>query len=298
MKCPNCGTENLDGARFCTGCGAPLAGGVPGPAAPPPAAPPAVPIDLPGGTVTATGTSAAGLRYQIIGTTLQAIVLELQVGQVVYSEAGAMSWMSGNVQMQATSGGGLGKMLGRLVTGESLFVVDYTCTGGTGLLAFANEFPGKIAPIQLAPGQAIVVQKDAFMCAEKSVQMEVHWQKRLGAGFFGGEGFLLQRLIGPGLLFAELDGEIVEYTLDPNQVLRVDPGHVAMFEPTVDFDIEMVRGIKTILFGGEGLFLARLRGPGRIWLQTMPMMNLVHTVARYLPRQKSGGGGFQISLGG
>jgi len=291
MKCPNCGTENAAEARFCVSCGSPLAGAAPaaGPA-------PATRIDLPEGAVSDSGASDAGMRYQIIGTTLQAVVLELQPGQAIYSEAGGMSWMSGNVSMEATSGGGFGKMLGRLFTGESLFVVDYTCTSGTGLVAFSNDFPGKVVPIQLAPGQAIVVQKDTFMCAEKSIQMEVHWQKRLGAGFFGGEGFLLQRLLGPGLFFAELDGEIVEYTLEEGQILKVDPGHVAMFEPSVDFDVEMVRGIKTILFGGEGLFLARLRGPGRIWLQTMPLANLIGQVIRYLP--KSGSSGFQISLGG
>jgi uncharacterized protein (TIGR00266 family) len=199
--------------------------------------------------------------------------------------------------MEATSGGGLGKVLGRLLAGESLFIVDYTCPSGTGSVAFSNEFPGKIIPLELASGQSIIVQRDAFMCAEKAVDMEVHFQKRLGAALFGGEGFLLQRLTGPGLAFVELDGEVIEHTLEAGQIIKVDPGHVAMFEPSVDFDIEMVRGIKTILFGGEGLFLARLRGPGRVWLQTMPMSNLVQKVVSRIP-QKSGSGGFQISLGG
>ncbi len=293
MQCPNCGKQNVENARFCAGCGAPLAAGAAAPAAPPPVQR----IDLPEGQVTATGASASGLRYQIIGTTMQAVVLELQPGQTIYSEAGAMSWMSSNVTMQATSGGGLGKVLGRLLTGESLFVVDYTSPGGTGFVAFSNDFPGKVLPIQLGPGQAVVVQKSSFMCAEKSVQMEIHWQKRLGAGLFGGEGFLLQRLTGPGLFFAELDGEIVEYNLEAGQELKVDPGHVAMFEPGVNFDVELVRGITTILFGGEGLFLARLRGPGRVWLQTMPMANLVGQIIRYLPKAESGSG-FQIKLGG
>lgn len=288
MKCPNCGKDNPGTSKFCLACGSPLAA----PAAS--SAPPAR-IDLPEGEVTVTGASAAGMPYQIIGTTLQAVVLELQPGQVVYSEAGGMSWMSGNVQMEAKSGGGLGKMLGRLVTGESLFIVEYTCSSSSGMVAFSNDFPGKVLPIELAAGQSVVVQKDAFMCAEQSVQMEVHWQKRIGAGLFGGEGFLLQRMTGPGLFFAELDGEIIEYTLESGQELKVDPGHVAMFEPSVSFDVEMVRGIKTILFGGEGLFLARLRGPGRIWLQSMPLTNLVKVVARSMP-QKSGG--FQVNLGG
>jgi len=292
MQCPNCAKENAAGARFCAGCGAPLA-------AEAPAAPaPVQRLDLPEGQVTASGSSLSGIHYQIIGTTLQAVVLTLQPGQVIYSEAGAMSWMDANVSMEATAGGGLGKMLGRLITGESLFVVDYAAAGGPGQVAFSNDFPGKVIPIQLTAGQSIIVQKDSFMCAEKAVQMEVHWQKRIGAGLFGGEGFLLQRLTGPGLFFAELDGEIVEKTLAPGQTLKVDPGHVAMFEPSVEFDIEMVRGIKTILFGGEGLFMARLRGPGRIWLQTMPMANLVGQIIRYLPKAEGSGGGFQIKLGG
>ncbi|MBN1483514.1 MAG: TIGR00266 family protein [Chloroflexia bacterium] len=289
MNCPNCGAENPATSKFCVACGTPLVEG----------ATPAKRFDLPEGEVTASGTSAAGLPYKLIGTTLQAVVLELQQGQVVYGEAGGMSWMSGNVEMKATSGGGLGKVLGRLFAGESLFVVDYNCISGTGLVGFANEFPGKIIPLELAPQQQIIVQRDAFMCAEKSVSMELHFQKKLGAGFFGGEGFFLQRLTGPGMAFIELDGEIIEYTLESGQILKVDPGHVAMFEPTVDFDVEIIHDIKTIFFGGEGLFLGRLRGPGRVWLQTMPMMNLVKTVARYLPKQSSSSGsGFQINLGG
>jgi uncharacterized protein (AIM24 family) len=130
----------------------------------------------------------------------------------------------------------------------------------------------------------VIAQKDAFMCAEKSVEIAIHFRKRLGAGFFGGEGFIMQKLTGPGMTFVELDGEIVEQTLAPNQTLLVDTGYVAMFEPSVDFDIEMVRGIKNVFFGGEGLFLARLRGPGRVWLQTMPMYNLARKVAQFVHR--------------
>jgi uncharacterized protein (TIGR00266 family) len=207
-----------------------------------------------------------------------------------------MAWMSANVKMETKTAGGLGKMLGRMFTGESLFLVDYTCSGGTGIVAFASEFPGKIVPIDLAPGQEIVAQKDAFMCAEKSVDVAMHFRKRLGAGFFGGEGFILQKFTGPGLVFTELDGEIVEYTLESGQTMMVDTGYVAMYEPTVDFDIEMVRGVKNIFFGGEGLFLARLRGPGRIWLQTMPMYNLARKVARFV--QPSGGSSSSGSIAG
>jgi uncharacterized protein (TIGR00266 family) len=185
-----------------------------------------------------------------------------------------------------------------MFTGESLFLVDYSVSRGKGVVAFASEFPGKIVPVDLASGQTIIAQKDAFMCAEKSVDVAIHFRKRLGAGFFGGEGFIMQKLTGPGLAFFELDGEIVEYTLQQGQTMMVDTGYVAMFEPTVDFDIEMVRGIKNIFFGGEGLFLARLRGPGRIWLQTMPMYNLARKVAAHVHRGGSGGSSSGGSIAG
>jgi uncharacterized protein (TIGR00266 family) len=254
-------------------------------------------IDLPDPAITYTGQGQSGLKYQMIGTTLQAVTVQLRPGQTIYSESGGMAWMSANVKMETRSAGGLGKMLGRVLTGESLFIVDYTCTSGQAIVAFASEFPGKIVPLDLAPGQSIIAQKDAFMCAEKSVDMELHFRKKLGAGFFGGEGFILQKLTGPGMAFVELDGEIVEYTLEAGQTMMVDTGYVAMYEPTVDFDIEMVRGIKNIFFGGEGLFLARLRGPGRIWLQTMPIFNLARKVASFVHVSGSGSSGGNIAGG-
>lgn len=169
----------------------------------------------------------------------------------------------------------------------------------TGSAGFASEFPGKIIPLNLGPGQSMIMQRDAFMCAEKSVTLDIHFRRNLGSGFFGGEGFIMQRATGPGVAFAELDGEVVEYTLEAGQVLKVDTGHVAMFEPTVQFDVEMMRGFRNILFGGEGLFLATLRGPGRVWLQTMPALNLAKKIANYLPRTNGGSGGSQggINLG-
>jgi len=280
MKCHECGAEVQPGKRFCPNCGAQQA-------APSGDIQDFIPdagarIDLPDPAISYTGQGKSGLKYQLIGTTLQAVTIEMQPGQTIYSESGGMAWMSANVEMETKTAGGLGKMIGRMFTGESLFLVDYECKRGTGVVAFASEFPGKIVPIDLAPGQEIIAQKDAFMCAEKSVDVAVHFRKKLGSGFFGGEGFIMQRFAGPGLVFAELDGEIVEYTLEAGQTMMVDTGYVAMFEPTVDFDIEMVRGVKNIFFGGEGLFLARLRGPGRIWLQTMPIYNLARKLARYI----------------
>jgi uncharacterized protein (TIGR00266 family) len=253
-------------------------------------------LDLPDPKVSSTGEGRSGIDYQIMGTTLQAVIIQIEPGQTLYSETGGMAWMSGNVIMNTNTGGGgggLGGMLGgmvkRAVSGESLFIVDYTVTGGRGLVAFAAEFPGKIVPLNLTAGQSMICQRDSFMCAEKSVQLDIHFRRKLGAGLFGGEGFVLQRITGPGTAFVELDGEVVEYTLEPGQVLKVDTGHVAMFEPTVQFDVEMVRGFRNVLFGGEGLFLATLRGPGRVWLQTMPLFNVAKKIAEYLP--KSGGSG-------
>jgi uncharacterized protein (TIGR00266 family) len=249
-------------------------------------------LDLPEPTVVDRGRGTTGMEYRIIGTTMQAVILELDPGETVFSESGGLAWMSGNIQMNTTGrGGGIGGMFKRAISGESLFMVEYTSVGSKGVVAFASDFPGKIVPINLGPGQEIIAQKDAFLCGEKTVQTDIHFRRKLGSGFFGGEGFILQKFTGPGVVFASLDGEIVEYTLEPGQVLKVDTGNVAMFEPTVSYDIEMVRGFKNILFGGEGLFLSTLTGPGRVWLQTMPMMNLAKAIAPYLPLGNSGGGG-------
>ncbi|HWQ14534.1 MAG TPA: TIGR00266 family protein [Roseiflexaceae bacterium] len=248
-------------------------------------------LDLPDPPVTARGRGTTGMEYQIIGTTLQAVILELDPGETVYSESGGMSWMSGNIQMTTSGrGGGLGGMFKRALTGESLFLNEFTSQGGKGIVAFASDFPGKIVPVMLDTGQSMIVQKQAFLCAEKTVGLEIHFRKKLGAGFFGGEGFIMQKLTGPGIAFVCLDGEIVEYTLEAGQMLKVDTGHVAMYEPTVNFDIELVKGFKNILLGGEGLFLTTLQGPGRVWLQTMPTMNLAKAVAPYLSAGSSGSG--------
>jgi conserved hypothetical protein TIGR00266 len=185
------------------------------------------------------------MEYQIVGTTMQAVILELDPGETVYSESGAMSWMSGNIQMATnTRGGGLGGIFKRAISGESLFLNEFTSVGGKGIVAFASDFPGKIVPVALLEGQTMIVQKQAFLCAEKTVGLDIHFRKRLGAGFFGGEGFIMQKLTGPGVAFVCLDGEIVEYTLDAGQVLKVDTGHVAMYEPTVEFDIAPPEGVQ------------------------------------------------------
>jgi len=239
------------------------------------------------------------VAHRIEGTTLPVLIVNLRPGDRIYSSSGGMSWMTQQVEMETNTGGGLGKMFKRALAGESLFVVDYYVNSGEGEVAFAAEFPGQIVELDLANGQEIIVQKDAFMCAEKEVDMDMHFRKRLGAGLFGGEGFILQKLTGPGMAFVNFDGEIVKKTLAAGEVLRVDTGHVAMFEPTVDFDVEMVKGFRNILLGGEGLFLATLRGPGAVWLQTMPMSKLAQRIAQFMPQVGGQGqsGGANINLG-
>lgn len=236
------------------------------------------------------------LDYTISGTVLPVVTINLTPGQRIFSSSGGMSWMSEAIQMETNSGGGLGRMFKRALSGESLFIVDYFVNQGAGEIAFASEFPGKILVLDLKENQPIIVQKDSFMVAEKSVDLDMHFRKKLGAGLFGGEGFILQRLTGPGMAFVNFDGEIVERTLAPGEVLRVDTGHIAMFETSVSFDVEMVKGFANLLLGGEGLFLGILRGPGRVWLQTMPMNKLAQKVGQYLPQTGGRGtsGGINI----
>ncbi|MEA3395863.1 MAG: TIGR00266 family protein [Chloroflexota bacterium] len=223
------------------------------------------------------------MEYKIHGTVMQSVDVTLTRGESVYTESGGMAWMAGNIDMATSTKGGFMAGLGRKLAGESFFMTTYTCKGEQGLVVFTPEAPGKVLPFELGPGQSLICQRDAFMCAASSVKLEMHFRKKLGAGLFGGEGFILQKITGPGAVFLEIPGEVREYTLQPNQVLRVDPGHIAAFEPTVSYDIAMVKGLKNIFFSGEGLFLATIKGPGRIWLQSMPLANLAGKLARYLP---------------
>ena len=229
------------------------------------------------------GQSKSGIQYHILGTIQQTVAVDLNPNQIIFSDAGAMSWMTATVNMNTHSGGGLGGMLKRAVSGASLFIIDFSVTGGPGQVAFTTDFPGKALAFDLDAGQSVIMHKHAFICAEKSVTLDITFTRKLGAGLFGGEGFVLQRLTGPGMVFAELDGDAVEYHLQPNQVMKVEPGHVAMFESSVTFDIEMIKGMANILLGGEGLFLATLKGPGRIWLHSMTVSKMAHRIAEYIP---------------
>ncbi len=224
------------------------------------------------------------MEYEIKGTVMQSLEMRLKQGETVYTEAGGMAWMTDGIDMKTSGRGGIGKMLGRALSGESLFLTSYTCTAPQAMIVFVPEAPGKIIALPLPAGHSMIAQRDAFMCAEDSVQMEMHFRRKLGTGLFGGEGFVLQKITGPGIAFVEISGEVAEYNLQPGQRLKVDPGHIAMYEPSVNYDIQMVKGITNMFFGGEGLFLATLTGPGRVWLQTMPVSNLAQKIISYMPR--------------
>jgi uncharacterized protein (TIGR00266 family) len=227
------------------------------------------------------------MKYSIQGGQLPVAVCELESGEEMFTESGGMSWMSDNVAMSTNMEGGLMKGLGRAFTGESIFMASYRAEGGPGLIAFASSFPGSIVALNLAPGQSIICQKRSFLAAQRSVTLSLHFQKKLGAGFFGGEGFIMQRLTGPGVVFVEIDGAAMEYDLAPGQRMKVDTGHVAMIQDSVSLDVTSVKGFKNIFFGGEGLFLTTLSGPGHIWLQSMPIANVARSILPFIPSQGS-----------
>ncbi len=222
------------------------------------------------------------MKYEIKGGSFPVVICSLENGEKMITEKGSMAWMSPNMQME-THGGGLGKMFSKAFSGESMFQNHYTARGGPGLIAFTSSFPGEIRAVEIAPGREMIVQKTAFLASEAGVNLSIHFQKRLGAGLFGGEGFIMQRLSGCGTAFVEIDGDIMEYELKPGQKIIVDTGNVAGFEPTVQMDIQTVPGAKNMLFGGEGIFNTVLTGPGRVWLQTMPIYNVANAIRPYIP---------------
>jgi uncharacterized protein (TIGR00266 family) len=224
------------------------------------------------------------MKYSIQGGQLPVVVCELDAGEEMFTESGGMSWMSDNITMNTNMEGGLFKGLGRMISGESMFMATYKAERGPGMIAFSSCFPGSIIALDLSRGQSVICQKRSFLAASRTVTLAVHLQKKLGAGFFGGEGFVMQRVTGPGTAFFEIDGAGIEYDLQPRQVMKVDTGHVAMMQDTVDLDITTVKGFKNILFGGEGLFLTTLTGPGHIWLQSMPIQNVAGRIIPFLPK--------------
>ena len=221
------------------------------------------------------------MRYEIKGGSFPVVECQLESGEQIITERGSMVWMSPNMHME-TSGGGLGRMFSKVLSGESMFQNIYTAKGN-GLIAFGSSFPGMIKPVQISRGQEMIVQKSAFLAAQAGVELSIHFSKKLGAGFFGGEGFIMQRLSGNGIAFVEIDGELIEYELQAGQQIVVDTGNVAGFTPGVQMDIRQVPGMKNMLLGGEGLFNTVLTGPGKVWLQTMPISNVAMAIRPYIP---------------
>ena len=224
------------------------------------------------------------MKYDIKGEPMPVVICELDSGEKMITESGSMVWMSPNMGME-TSAGGFGKAFGRMFSGENIFQNIYTANGGPGMIAFASSFPGSIKAVEITPDKPVVCQKSAFLAATAGVELSVFFQNKALTGFFGGEGFIMQKLSGKGIAFIEIDGSDVEYDLGSGQKLIVDTGNVAMVDSSVSIDIQKVSGVKHVLFGGEGLFNTVLTGPGKVVLQTMPLSSFANTIAGVLPNK-------------
>ena len=266
MFCKNCGATLPDNSKFCGACGTQQDG----------AAQPSQ----------AANQGAGNLDFSIYGGNFPAVTIKLNAGESIYTQSGGLSWMDSGIIMDTNMKGGFMKGLGRMFSGESLFMATFTATAPGQELTIASSFPGNILPLELT-GRTIIAQKAAFLCAQPTVDLSAYVTKSIGAGLFGGEGFVLQRLTGTGYAFLEIDGSLVERTLAPGEQLKIDTGNVAAFESSVVYQAEMVKGFKNILFGGEGLFLTTLTGPGNIWLQTMTMPNFAKRLIPYIPKSSN-----------
>ncbi len=227
------------------------------------------------------------MKFSIEGEPFPVVICELEEGEAMACEAGAMSWMSPNMKMETNTGGGLGKMLGRAMTHEHMFMNRYVAERGPGQIAFTSCFPGEIRRLDIRPGQDMIVQKSAFLASTEGVELSTFFQKKLGSGIFGGEGFVMQKLSGEGTAFVELDGYIKEYTLEAGQEIIIDTGYLAAMTGSCKMDIVSVPGVKNVLFGGEGLFNTTVKGPGQVWLQSMPISQLAGALGRFLPKSSS-----------
>jgi uncharacterized protein (TIGR00266 family) len=230
------------------------------------------------------------MKYKISGDNLQVVTIELAEGETIYGEAGSMVYMSPNIIMEAKARGGMLKGIGRKLMGETFFLTEFSSAGGTGLAAFAGNAPGTIIPLTVESGREFIVQKDAFLCAEDAVNLSVTFQRRLGSVFFGGEGFILEKLSGNGTAFVHACGDFIEMDLQSDERIKVDTGSVVGWDAGVDYDIERVKGIKTMLFGGEGLFLTTLKGPGKIIIQSMTLHNLAMALYPFMPQSQQTSG--------
>ena len=226
------------------------------------------------------------MKYSIEGNTLPVVICSLEANEQVITESGSMSWMSPNMKMETSSNGGLGKAFGRMFAGEAMFQNIYTATGGPGLIAFASSFPGSIQAINITPEHELIVQKRSFLASSVGVNLSVHFQKKMKAGLFGGEGFIMQKLSGNGIAFIEIDGHAIEYDLAPGQQMIVDTGYLAAMDATCSIDTVAVQGVKNVMFGGEGFFNTVITGPGKIILQTMPIHSVAKSIQPYMVTAK------------
>ena len=225
-------------------------------------------------------------KYDILGGNLPVVVCELASGESMITESGSMSWMSPNMKMETVSGGGVKKIFGRLVSGDSMFQNRFTAEETDGMVAFASSFPGEIKALDIRPGKSMIVQKSAFLASEESVELSMYFQKKLGKGMFGGEGFVMQKLSGNGTAFIEIDGSAMEYDLNAGQKLLVSTGYLAAMEESCTMDVEAVKGAKNMLLGGEGVFNTVVRGPGKVILQTMPISKVAELLVPFFPEKK------------
>ncbi len=223
------------------------------------------------------------MQYRIIGEPMSAVICDVAPNETLITEGGAMSWMSPNMKMETTSNGGIGKAFGRMLAGESMFMNRYTATGGNGQITFGSKFPGSIRAFEVGPGKDIVVQKSGFLAAESTVNLSVFFQKKFGSGLFGGEGFIMQRISGSGIVFVEIDGSACEYDLADGQSIVLDTGHLAVMDATCKIDIQTVPGLKNKFFGGEGFFNTVVTGPGKVILQTMPISTVAGEIRKFIP---------------
>ncbi len=223
------------------------------------------------------------MKYEIIGSTVPAVEVTLSKGESMFTQSGGMIWQSNGISMSTNARGGIARSLGRMFTGESIFMANYTADVEGAKIAFGSTVPGSVVAIDITTND-LICQKGAFLCAEQTVDLKVAFTKRVSAGLFGGEGFILQRLYGTGMAFLEVDGDMVHRTLAPGEVLKVDTGNVVAFEPSVSYEIETVKGLGNIFFGGEGLFLTRLVGPGDVILQTQNFNDFAGRVISRMPK--------------
>lgn len=224
------------------------------------------------------------MKYQIKGEPMPVVICQLEAGESVICESGAMSWMSPNLEME-TSGGGAGKVFGRMFSGEGMFQNRYTARKGAGMIAFASKFPGDIRAVEITRDSPVICQKGAFLASTEGVELSVAFQQKFSTGLFGGEGFIMQKLSGNGTAFIEIDGSTIEYNLEPDQQMLIDTGYLAMMDATVKMEIQKIKGLKNVMLGGEGLFNTLVTGPGRVVIQTMPISGFAAFIASLLPRK-------------